>query len=286
MNSKKKWLIYELEKKEYLILKANSVKIEGEIKTIQKEMSEYDNKIKSSSDSKEAKDHARKLADIKQNNVALERFAERIENYMHEKEKIKVDLKSNEKKKECALEKVDALEMERRNNIEKLEGFKLPSKPSMSVNKDFDKMEQEMMELKQELAELYKQGCKISSEVEELTRKKNLIVDIELRRLEILKNYHKDTYTAVMWLRNNKDKFRDEIIEPCILSLSLKNAKFINEIEGFLSYQALTSFICKDFRDFELLMKTLKDKMKLAINALNTISRLIRPRTQESISER
>lgn len=268
INSKKKWLIYESEKKEYLTLKTNSVKIDNEIGEMQREIEECDKRIRSSTDSREAREHERKLAEIRESNAALERFVRNIEDYMHDKDKIGVDVKSNEKKRESALEKTDALEVERLNNIEKLENFKLPDRPPMSVNKDFDRVEQEMIGLKQELAELHRQGCTIASEVEELTKRKNLIVDIELRRLEILKHYHRDTYAAVVWLRSNKDKFCDEIIEPCILSLSLKNTKFMNEIEGFLSYQALTSFICKDFRDFELLMKTLKDKMKLAINAV------------------
>lgn len=268
MKSKKRWLIYESEKKDYLSLKGSITSLKTDIQKAKDVIEDCSKRIANASHRKEVKEYEAKLGDIRKSNAFFETFDTKIENLLHDKEKVKVDQKSNEKKKNKTLEKIDALGIEKINNIEKLENFKLPEKPRISTGDGFDKSEIEIIELKRVLNHFRKEGTEILKEVEELTRKKNVIVDIELRRLEQLKNYHRDTHKAVMWLRSNKDRFRDEIIEPCMLSISLKNSNYIAEAEGLLSFQALTSFICKNSRDFELLMKILKDEKKLAINAV------------------
>jgi hypothetical protein len=52
------------------------------------------------------------------------------------------------------------------------------------------------------------------------------------RKLENLKRWDKDTHDAVIWLRQNRDKFKQEIIEPPCLSLSVKDKRFTNAIEA------------------------------------------------------
>lgn len=37
------------------------------------------------------------------------------------------------------------------------------------------------------------------------------------RRLEFLRNRHRETYNAVMWLRENRDKFSGPVYEPILL---------------------------------------------------------------------
>ena len=46
------------------------------------------------------------------------------------------------------------------------------------------------------------------------------IQDVGNQRLEQLRRYHKHTYDAVMWLRQNRDKFKATIHEPIILCVS------------------------------------------------------------------
>lgn len=44
--------------------------------------------------------------------------------------------------------------------------------------------------------------------------------NIENQRLQTLRAKHKDTYDAVMWLRENKDKFKGSIHVPIMLCVS------------------------------------------------------------------
>lgn len=44
--------------------------------------------------------------------------------------------------------------------------------------------------------------------------------DMKNRRLEILRNRHKDTYNAVIWLRENQHRFKSPVHEPILLQVS------------------------------------------------------------------
>jgi hypothetical protein len=45
------------------------------------------------------------------------------------------------------------------------------------------------------------------------------IEDVANQRLELLRRKWKDTYDAVMWLRENKNQFRHHIFEPMMLEV-------------------------------------------------------------------
>ncbi|KAG0416619.1 Structural maintenance of chromosomes protein 5, partial [Dictyocoela roeselum] len=56
-------------------------------------------------------------------------------------------------------------------------------------------------------------------------------------------------------------------LDTLFLTLNVKNQAFVPEIEGFLNFQLLSSFICKSQNDFEKFMHLCKEKQRLAINA-------------------
>ena len=60
------------------------------------------------------------------------------------------------------------------------------------------------------------------------------LADVGERKLENLKRWDKDTYDAVLWLRQaeNREKFKAPIIEPPCLSLSVTDKRFTNAIEA------------------------------------------------------
>lgn len=105
----------------------------------------------------------------------------------------------------------------------------------------------------------------IQRRIEDLERQKNTYTERDSMRMEMLKKYHQDTYKGVLWLRENKEMFKDEVLEPLYLHLDIDEA-YSKYVETFLSFQALSSFIVKNDRDFTQLAKILKDKLNLSIN--------------------
>jgi hypothetical protein len=47
------------------------------------------------------------------------------------------------------------------------------------------------------------------------------ILDVANQRLELLRLKQKDTYDAVMWLRENKNQFQHQIYEPMMLEVKI-----------------------------------------------------------------
>ena len=105
----------------------------------------------------------------------------------------------------------------------------------------------------------------IQHQVEELENQKKLHSGQESMRLEAFKKYHLDSYKAVLWLRENRNKFSGEILEPSYLHINI-DKEYTDYVETFLSYQALTSFIVMNEDDFLTLARILKDEQSLAIN--------------------
>jgi hypothetical protein len=59
--------------------------------------------------------------------------------------------------------------------------------------------------------------------------------NVDSQKLEKLGSFNKDAYDAVLWLRQNKDKFRMEIIEPPIISLTVPDKNFQYAVETCMS---------------------------------------------------
>lgn len=268
MEAKKDWLVYESEKKTYLEIKQSITRIDNNLEILRNEVEKSKRELEKEQERDEIQQLNRIDEEVQILNIKLIKSEKKIVELKHEQEKTKIDLKGNEKKRYKQLEKIDQLNVERMQILEKLENFVMPEEPKTRDFSDLEQLETELNEEKKKLKTINHQNAIIAHEIDQLTKQKNIIVDFELQRMELLKNFHRDTYTTISWLRNNKHQFKDEIIEPCFISLRIKDYKYIAEIEGLLSFQSITSFICKNSEDFELFTKTVKDEKKWGVNVV------------------
>lgn len=56
----------------------------------------------------------------------------------------------------------------------------------------------------------------------EMKNKLDQLENVKQQRLQILQGRDKDAYAAIMWLRKNKNLFRNPIYEPIMLEVSFK----------------------------------------------------------------
>lgn len=140
--------------------------------------------------------------------------------------------------------------------------------------REMNELESRLFELKRKKNEILDLCAEKKNKFDLLEEKKKKINEEGERRLELLKRYHLDTYTAVVWYRENKALFKEEIIEPSFLNINITNERYTAEVETFLSFVLMTSFICKDSRDFEKFMRLMKDEKRLRINAVEEIRRV------------
>ncbi|KAJ8087221.1 Structural maintenance of chromosomes protein 5 [Marasmius tenuissimus] len=79
------------------------------------------------------------------------------------------------------------------------------------------------------------------------------------RKLASLKNWDRDTHDTILWLRQNKDRFRMDIIEPSYLSLTVKDQKYANAVEACFGSLQLRTFVAQCREDYDLLNDTINE---------------------------
>lgn len=95
-------------------------------------------------------------------------------------------------------------------------------------------------------------------------------LNIDVKRLELLKRSSPDAYKGVLWLRDNRDKFSATVYEPMLLSINVKEASYTKYLENVISFRDLIAFTCENKQDMNLLLKYLRDQQKLQINVIHS----------------
>uniref|UniRef100_A0A452R2U6 Structural maintenance of chromosomes protein 5 n=1 Tax=Ursus americanus TaxID=9643 RepID=A0A452R2U6_URSAM len=72
-----------------------------------------------------------------------------------------------------------------------------------------------------------------------------------------LRQRYRDTYDAVLWLRNNRDKFKQRVCEPIMLTINMKDNKNAKYIENHISSNDLRAFVFESQEDMEVFLKEL-----------------------------
>ena len=69
--------------------------------------------------------------------------------------------------------------------------------------------------------------------------------DVNVRKLQALGRWDRDTHDAIVWLRNNRDKFKMEVFEPPIMVLTVPDKSFVNAVESCFTAPQLKASDCR-----------------------------------------
>ncbi|XP_022429241.1 structural maintenance of chromosomes protein 5 isoform X3 [Delphinapterus leucas] len=83
-----------------------------------------------------------------------------------------------------------------------------------------------------------------------------------------LRQRYRDTYDAVLWLRNNRDKFKQRVCEPIMLTINMKDNKNAKYVENHIPSNDLRAFVFESQEDMEVFLKEVRDHKKLRVNAV------------------
>ncbi|KAM4876295.1 structural maintenance of chromosomes protein 5 isoform 2-T2 [Thomomys bottae] len=83
-----------------------------------------------------------------------------------------------------------------------------------------------------------------------------------------LRQRFRDTYDAVVWLRNNRDKFKQRVCEPIMLTINVKDNKNAKYIENHIPSNDLRAFVFESQEDMEIFLREVRDNKKLRVNAV------------------
>ncbi|XP_040212662.1 structural maintenance of chromosomes protein 5 [Rana temporaria] len=77
-----------------------------------------------------------------------------------------------------------------------------------------------------------------------------------------------DTYNAVVWLKENKDRFKKRVCLPIMLEINVKNNKFAKYVENHISVNDMKAFVFESQDDMEAFLKEVRDNKRLRVNAV------------------
>jgi len=95
-------------------------------------------------------------------------------------------------------------------------------------------------------------------------------LNIDVKRLELLKQRDMNAYKAVLWLKENRDKFSATVHQPMLLNINVKEASYAKYLENIIPFRDLVAFTCENKQDMNLLLKYLRDQQKLQINVVHS----------------
>ncbi|NP_722503.1 structural maintenance of chromosomes protein 5 isoform 2 [Mus musculus] len=121
--------------------------------------------------------------------------------------------------------------------------------------------EGEIIDKQREKEMLEKQRRSVSDHI---TRFDNLMNQKE----DKLRQRYRDTYDAVLWLRNNRDRFKQRVCEPIMLTINMKDNKNAKYVENHISSNDLRAFVFESQEDMEIFLREVRDNKKLRVNAV------------------
>lgn len=95
-------------------------------------------------------------------------------------------------------------------------------------------------------------------------------LNIDVKRLELLKQRDINAYKAVLWLTENREKFSATVHQPMLLNINVKEASYAKYLENIIPFRDLIAFTCEDKQDMNLLLKYLRDQQKLQVNVVHS----------------
>ncbi|KAF9458464.1 P-loop containing nucleoside triphosphate hydrolase protein [Collybia nuda] len=84
--------------------------------------------------------------------------------------------------------------------------------------------------------------------------------DVDVQKLQKLYNWDRDTHDAILWLRQNRSKFKMEVFEPPLMCLTVPNKQFINAVESCFSAAQLKTFVAQCPEDYDVFNEYINDK--------------------------
>ncbi|XP_076240283.1 structural maintenance of chromosomes 5 isoform X2 [Calliopsis andreniformis] len=278
LKQKKAWILYDQKRKELLKLKkkkedavTKAASIEVEIKPINEAIEKLKSQIKVLQNS--TTDHSNK---IRLKTTKLKRMLDDIldcENNIREcentcKQRIQTEeARDNDiavaRQQKSKFDNDLALILRDTGSEETL------TKQRQEILTKIDKQRSVISTLTNKNSALKREGEQITLEIKAQEAELQFL-NIEAKRLQLLKERSNDAYKAVQWLRGNRDKFAGTVHEPILLNINVKDASYAKYLENIIPFRDLVAFVCETKQDMNLLLQYLRDEQKLQVNAVHS----------------
>lgn len=273
IKKKLKWLEYEEKNEarkkaedEYKSAQSNYNKLKNDLEPLlkriqdaEKEQIAIHNKIKAESDN---------------NNLLNNKLKDFIRQHLRNKDnitRIKQELKSKleaESQKEAQIAEIERHIKEMEDLLPKMNETALVS-GIKEADAEIDKILKKVAQARSCENEVREKASQINQSVRASEHKLEQLDSVTQKKLQLLSNFE-DVCKAYEWLQVNRDKFQKQIYGPIFMEVNVANPQHARYMEHIVSWKDLVAFVCEDPKDMSNLLRTVRDGMKLKINAITS----------------
>ncbi|XP_019716367.1 structural maintenance of chromosomes protein 5 [Hippocampus comes] len=231
-----------------------------------------------------------KSAAIKEASLKCKQKQDQLDRIHKEIEDIKQSFKMKQTEEEDRRKRVQNVQL----LIEDLKVAlaEVDNQPDMSpriseVNGELRRIQLERGKVEEEKSSLRPEKDNLSAELRMLEKKLSDMNNMMMVKEEKLRGRHRDTHTAVQWLRQNRHLFTGNVCEPLMLVINMKDHRFAKYMENHISFNDLRAFVFQKKDDMANFLTEVRDNMNLRVNAIiaptETCSRATPSRHIESL---
>ncbi|XP_064497153.1 structural maintenance of chromosomes protein 5 isoform X3 [Pseudopipra pipra] len=137
-----------------------------------------------------------------------------------------------------------------------------------AINNELKKLQEERTNIDSDISDLRAEKRNQEREEKRIIDHLGKLNNIMKMKEENLKGRFLDTYSALTWLRKNKDKFKKKVYEPMMLEINPRNSRHAKYIENHISSDDMRAFVFESQEDMEVFLVEIRDHQKLRVNAV------------------
>uniref|UniRef100_A0A7N6BZZ1 Structural maintenance of chromosomes protein 5 n=1 Tax=Anabas testudineus TaxID=64144 RepID=A0A7N6BZZ1_ANATE len=273
LEKKKPWVEYETTRKELEGVKKERDEAKRQLSALKqaqtpmlRKIQEIDNQLKPT----EAQIKA-KTAAIKEASLKCKQKQDQLDRKNKEIDDIKQKLRLKQMEEEDHQKRINNT----RRTIEdlKTELAKVGDQPDVTprinaVNVELRHIQEERAKIEGEKADLRREKDNLAAECIMLERRLSDMNNLMNAKEEKLRGRHRDTHTALRWLRQNRQMFNGNIHEPMMLVINVREHQFAKYVENHIPFHDLRAFVFQRKDDMERFMTEVRDRMNLKVNSI------------------
>ncbi|XP_061484198.1 structural maintenance of chromosomes protein 5 isoform X2 [Rhineura floridana] len=273
LERKRPWVVYEDVRKQYEEVKQNRDRRKEELKALREAQSPMTHQIQEAEKQCASLDNKmkEKMAAIKETSQKCKQCQDALETKDKEIEKVKLALR---------MKKDEEMDRQKRvhNTRKMIEDWKNELRntdSSENIQPQIDSVNAELRHLEEERANIDGELNGLRREKENLLKDEKGITDRIVQfdnmmnmKEEKLKRRFRDTHVALMWLRENRNRFQRDVYDPMMLAINMKDHKHAKYVENYISSNDLRAFVFENKEDMDIFLREMRDGQRLRVNAV------------------
>ncbi|CAH2294106.1 structural maintenance of chromosomes 5 isoform X2 [Pelobates cultripes] len=273
LERKRPWVEYENVRQQYEDVKKNRDQLKEEVRKLQEKQSPLSHKIqqiekqlklidgKIKDKGLEIKETSQKC---KQKQDALERKDKQIEE-IQQSLRMRRDEECDRQKKICNIRKMIE---DWQNELSTMDNREQLQPELESIANELRHIQVEKSNADGELSDLRMEKDNLERERKNKANRIKQLEDLLNQKEERLKKRFVDTYNAVVWLKENKHRFKQNVYQPIMLEINMKDQQHAKYVENHISANDMRAFVFENKEDMDMFLKEIRDNQRLRVNAV------------------